>query len=405
MTATTRTRVAREAGRIRDLELTHAQARRLEVDGVGTCRPGATVDTFDVDVDNIAGVVTIGGLQLIITPKLPVGSLLWLWAYGNLGMKMLAAPAALDDSDITASVTQLFLDLVDKAIGPGLLQGYRDVDDTHVVLKGRVRLGDQLSRHMGVLHPLELTYQEYGVNIAENQLLRAALQALHRVIGLSSAGTLSKRRLHLLHRLTIMDKRFTGVTVVPAGAPLPHCSRNRLNQRYHQALDLAELVLSGSGVDSAAGHLAGRSFIIKVWDVFESAVTRAVRQALPTMTVRGQSSRSYVDGHPALQLRPDILIEDECGRTHAIADVKYKRAEPTRSDIHQMVTYATVYGLPAVDLIYPASNAEPTGTIEKMPIIGTGITVRIHRVDLTDPAAHFENHVADIADAIVGKHT
>ena len=66
-------------------------------------------------------------------------------------------------------------------VGSGLLQGYRTEEGSQLVMRGRLRESEQLRRRAGMAVPLELRYDEYDVDIAENRILRAAAERLLRV--------------------------------------------------------------------------------------------------------------------------------------------------------------------------------------------------------------------------------
>ena len=59
-----------------------------------------------------------------------------------------------------------------------MLQGSRTVEDALRIVRGPIRIGDQIARRPGFLVPLEVTYDEYTPNIAENQILRAAIRRM-----------------------------------------------------------------------------------------------------------------------------------------------------------------------------------------------------------------------------------
>lgn len=54
----------------------------------------------------------------------------------------------------------------------GLLQGYRVTEESSTVLRGRLREADQMRRRFGLAIPMEVRFDDYSADIAENQLLR-----------------------------------------------------------------------------------------------------------------------------------------------------------------------------------------------------------------------------------------
>src|SRR5690606_39820163 len=98
----------------------------------------------------------------------------------------------------------------ERALRQGLLQGYRTVDETSPVLRGRLREIDQMHRHRGQPWPLEIRHDEFTVDIPENQILRTAVQRLRRAPRVDA----DVRRL-----LRQLSARLFVARVVPPGLP------------------------------------------------------------------------------------------------------------------------------------------------------------------------------------------
>src|SRR5439155_20388855 len=93
-----------------------------------------------------------------------------------------------------------------------LLQGYRTVEETALVLRGRLREADQFRARPGIPLPVEIRHDDYTVDIPENQLLLAATLTLLRASGLPATTTRGLRQLRAAP---------AKVTPQPAAA-LPH---------------------------------------------------------------------------------------------------------------------------------------------------------------------------------------
>lgn len=88
---------------------------------------------------------------------------------------------------------------VDRALRQGLLQGYRVTEETSPVVRGRIREAEQMRRRFGATLPVEVTYDDFTTDIAENQILRAAVERLLRLPGVPDA--VRRRLLHQRARL------------------------------------------------------------------------------------------------------------------------------------------------------------------------------------------------------------
>lgn len=127
------------------------------------------------------GVVNIGGWQVVIEPKIDIDRLVFLMGYARNPTFWRDDRVRLDaESDLPEALAEAFLRLTKSAVGQGLLKGYRAVEESLPVLRGRIREADQLRRRWGRNLPLEVRYDEFTVDIPENQLLLAAVVRLLR---------------------------------------------------------------------------------------------------------------------------------------------------------------------------------------------------------------------------------
>ena len=91
-------------------------------------------------------------------------------------------------------------------------------------------------------------------------------------------------------RLLHLAARFDGSTRLLPGTPAPRWQPTRLNERYHAALGLAEVLLRHSSTRAAATGVEMSAFVVVMWKVFEDFVTAALPRRSPTAP--GTSSRS-----------------------------------------------------------------------------------------------------------------
>lgn len=129
----------------------------------------------------------------------------------------------------------------------------------------------QLSRHHGLALPLEIRHDEFTVDIAENQILRAATERMLAVPRLDNESARMLRRLL---------RSFGDVTPLWPGDPPPDWHPTRLNARYHTALRLAELILRATSFEHAVGTVAVNGFLLDMPKLFEDFVTVALREAI-----------------------------------------------------------------------------------------------------------------------------
>ena len=115
------------------------------------------------------------------------------------------------------------------------------VDERSPALRGRLRIADQIARTLPL--PLELTYDDYTVDVAENRMLRGAAELLLRF-----------PRVPKPPAMRLLRVRATLEEVTPARGPTRAPEITRLNERYAPALRLAELILSSASITTERGR-------------------------------------------------------------------------------------------------------------------------------------------------------
>jgi 5-methylcytosine-specific restriction enzyme subunit McrC len=378
----------REAESARAVPLTAEQARRLGASGVVEVRPGPGADTWLVGADRKVGAARIGDLELRIEPKVEVGQLLFLLGYardpGVWREELLGVPP---HRELIPALAATLCRQSERALRAGLLQGYRVIDESSAVLRGRLREADQLGRRFGLPHPLEIRHDEYTVDIAENRILATAATRMLRVPGVDPES----RRLLRHHANRLAD-----VTLLPSGAPVPTWQPTRLNARYHVALRLAELVLAGSSIDAGVGGVVSNGFLLDMWLVFEDFLSAALRRTLEARHGGAVTTQApdHLDRDGRVGLRPDILWR-RGGQAVAVVDAKYKAYNPA-GDVYQMLAYCTVYGLSRGHLVYVTGDHPPVRHLVR----NTDIEIVCHALDLSLPPPALLAAAEDLADDI-----
>lgn len=312
--------------------------------------------TWRVLTNGRVGSVRIGDVQIDVSPKDRVGltQLLFLLGYAKDPGFRDDDVVGTEDGDLWPALGFSLIRLVDRALGQGVLQGYRTVEESLRTIRGRVRFEDQTRVRPGLWVPIEVTYDDFTVDIPENQILRAAVRTMAGVPGLDD--TVRRRLLHL-------DARLEGVTVLPAGATTPPWRGSRLNERYQPALRLAEVVIRHAAAKAGReGELHVASFVVVMWKVFEDFVTTALQEALRTAPGRTEAQLpAYLTGsgdwrHGEIPMSVDVAHLDEHGHPQAIFDAKYSVASAdgryASANFYQMLAYCTALRVQHAWLIY-----------------------------------------------------
>jgi 5-methylcytosine-specific restriction enzyme subunit McrC len=383
-----------EVGRPVEVPLTLDQGRVLALSGVVTAAPSVyRTGWWTVGPTKKVGAVRIGDVVVRIRPKVPIPRLLFLLGYSVHGAAWQASSVELDEaSDLVPAIAEALGRQVSHAIGQGLLPGYVPVEESSLVLRGRLLESAQLARHHGLPLPLEIRHDEFTVDIPENQILRTACE---RMLHLPRVADGTRVRLRRVLR------EFGDVATIQRGDPIPSWQPSRLNARYHVALRLAELVLRATSVEHAAGAVAINGFLLDMPQLFEDFVTVALRESLEGSyggRVLGQARR-HLDVAGRVALRPDIVWQRH-GSTVAVIDAKYKAEKPSgypNADLYQLLAYCTVLGLRAGHLVYAAGNEDPARHVVR----GAGVEIICHALDLGKPPVELLAEVRELATRIV----
>ncbi len=301
------------------------------------------------------GVVQFEGLELRVIPKLvgeELGVLAMLdYARGyravqrNDGLRSLKA----EGSNFIDLIAWLLADECERIMRGGLLQDYVSRDEALPILRGRLRLLDQMRYRHGWVTPLECSYDDLLTDVTENRWLGAGLTVALRVC----RHEVVRRRVAILHGLFDEACRVSSFDLGDLGTFEYH----RRNEHYRAGHGWARLLLEGMAVSDlyAPGPSHSFAFLIDMDVVFEQFVTQLLRDefAGSDVRVRAQvqdSSLIFNDrtGRPYASLRPDVVLEREvAGVVRRLpVDAKYKLYDQRKvdgGDLYQTLLYGQAY--------------------------------------------------------------
>ncbi|MEW1778708.1 restriction endonuclease [Streptomyces sp. NPDC086777] len=360
-----------------------------DVPGRWSLRAGSKVGAVAVAVPGGDGPVTVR-----VAPKVSIARLFFLLGYSLApkGGWRDGEVELTEHRDLLPALAHAVERQIDRALRQGLLQGYRVTEETSLVVRGRIREAEQIRRRFGATLPVEVEYDEFTTDIAENRLLRAAVERLLRLPGVPHDV-----RRGLLHQRA----RLADVTVIVRGRPLPAWQPNRLNARYQHALRLARAVLENASVEHAPGGLHVDGFLFDMNKLFEDFVTVALREACRGL---GHSARlqdpHHLDEAAAIRMRPDFVLYEPGGAPCAVVDAKYKAEKRDGfpdADLYQMLAYCTALGLREGHLVYAKGNAPHAAHTVRH----AGIVIHQHALDLDQEPSGLLSDVEKVAARLV----
>jgi len=363
--------ILREGESARVVELSRTTAETLAAAGVAAVTPTMDPNRWEVAAGNQVGVARVGGLQVVIQPKIDINRLVFLMGYALRPDHWRGDLVSLDpELELPQALADAFLALARRALDQGLLKGYVTVDESLPVLRGRIRESEQLRRRFGRAVPLEVRYDEYSVDIPENQLLVAAVERLLRTPGVGAQHRGGLQRL----RVQLAD------VSQPVGGAVPRWNPSRLNARYVPALQLAELILAGRSFEQRVGGVTVTGYLLNMAKLFEDFVTVALQEAFRAYGGRSRLQyTTYLDEDESVPVKPDFVWVEQ-GAPRVVVDAKYKAEKPSgfpQADLYQMLAYCTVLGLPEGHLVYAKGYEEArTHAVRK-----AGVRILAHTLD------------------------
>jgi 5-methylcytosine-specific restriction enzyme subunit McrC len=349
-------------------------------------------DKYDLTPGSTVGVLEVGDLVIEVQPKLEFGHLMFVLSYAlapTFWQATRSVPFA-DATSLVEAIVPTFVHHLRRALAAGVLQGYREIEESAMFVRGRIRFGDQLKLGRAVPLPIEISYDDFTEDILENRLLKAAIKRLSRMTLRSERSRLALREFD-----TALDL-VRSVDFDSGHVPTVHYTR--VNWRYRHAVEMARLVLRRSSVELGPGRQNAVSFVINMNDAFENFVVVGLREALhlpPSVFPQQLSGRAlHLDRAGDIRLEPDLSWW-ESGRCVFVGDAKYKRLSVAgfkHPDIYQMLAYLTALGLNAGLLVYGAGvGAEPSHEI----VDGKHITVVA--LDLAKPSVEVLTQIERLA--------
>jgi 5-methylcytosine-specific restriction enzyme subunit McrC len=357
--------------------------------------------SFNVrSTENIVGYLRRGETSVIVSPsKCNASHVLFMMGYAeNPRMFQDGQVEFAEDCNLLEAFVTVFVRSATKAIERGMFRSYTAVEDDLTVVRGRIRMGEQMSRRFRLSPPIALSFDEFTVDNQENRLIRSAIEL---------ASKLPIRNPETTRGIQFLRAMFSDVSIVEFDRSwLPQPNWNRLNEHLEYAVSLARRIIQNSSISLEHGDSSSDEFIINMANVFEDFVVTAVREHLKLS--RSEMPRAneihpllYLDEGQLVRLKPDIS-RWEGSRCVAIGDVKYKPiadAGVIHADIYQLLAYAVANELPEASLIYAMPKSEQVGLklLNTHKIVGADARINVFALDLTTSPGEVLRQIAEFS--------
>lgn len=334
------------------------------------------------------GAVHAHGLDIVVTPKVSIPRLLFMIGYAlNPGFRPENIEGVQADG-LWGIVAETLCRHAERALLNGVLTGYATEHSTSTVIRGRIRVGDQITARPGRMLPVEISHDEYTMDIPENRILRAATR---RMLAVPRINEKVRRR------LGHVESQLLAISPLTPGAPVPRWRPSRLNARYQPALRIADLVLNTLSFEVGENGLSIATFIVNMEKVFEDFVTTALAEAWSTSPgyTRGQYA-AKLDIGGAISTRIDVVHLVD-GKPRFVVDAKYKRPSPNgnypNADLYQVLAYCTSLRVERGWLVYPSG----TGGVRARRVLNSPITITEYPLNLDVPPHELLEQIEELA--------
>jgi 5-methylcytosine-specific restriction enzyme subunit McrC len=333
---------------------------------------------YDLTPGSHIGVAEIPDLVVEVRPKIDFGHLMFVLSYA-LDPAFWQATRTLDFADarsLVEAILPTFVHHVRRALQHGVLRGYRQIDESAMFIRGRIRFGGQLKSGRAGPLPIEISYDDFTEDILEHRLIRAAIKRLSRLTLRSEQSRLALREFDTALEL-VSEVEFDSRHV-------PMVQYTRTNSHYRHAVELARWIIRRTSIELGSGKRNAVSFVVNMNEAFENFVVVALREALQlaasSFPQKLKGHRLSLDRAGLIGLEPDLSWWDG-GQCVFVGDAKYKRlsiAGFKHPDTYQMLAYLTALRLRSGLLVYAAGvGKEPSHEL----VDGKRITVA--SLDLT----------------------
>ncbi|MDP5276203.1 McrC family protein [Chengkuizengella axinellae] len=276
----------------------------------------------------------------------------------------------------------LYIQEVRNLVKKGLKSTYYSEESNSNLYKGKLVFNEHIKKNIVHKERFYVRFDEYGMNRAENRLIKATLLKLMKISS-SSENIKEIRRLLTSFELIITShnyvKDFNKVTI------------DRNTKDYKILIQWSKVFLLNKSFTTFSGNTTARALLFPMEKVFEAYVGRSLKKALSgTEWHVSLQDKGYYLFERQFALKPDIVLENQNSR-RIILDTKWKKIKNdsrsnygiAQSDMYQMYAYAKKYETNEIWLLYPHSD-EMIYTEDIQFKSNDNVVVRVFFIKLND---------------------
>ena len=353
----------------------------------------------EIKFASYCGVISLGDLSIEILPKIYGVEAGDSGSSRNALIRMLSKTRRLKLHEVSGakispqkhSLLDIFIlhfcDQLRIQLTRGMIRKYIRREKNLNVLRGKLRVDQQLKRNLVHKERLFCQYDELSADNAYNHVLKYVLGILLK----AATGN------RALQQVSELRARFEPVSDLTVNIPmLDSLTFDRLTERYEPVFNQCRYFLEGLYPDVVTGKKDCLSLLFDMNSLFEDYVASELRPAarIQNLRIREQSPRKYFatiesSGKSVFMMRPDISFVDKKNQAVMIADAKWKMLDEaekklgiSQADMYQMGSYASSYEVNSLALIYPMQ--EKLTKPVHMTLEGTKTRLLVQPVDISD---------------------
>lgn len=313
-------------------------------------------------------------LCIEVRPKFPISNLAHVLEAATYAPRMLlSSERSYEETPATSESVQDFLALnllrfISLIQERGWWKEYTQIVEIASSPRGRIDLSGTLQNcwSRGLRARIQNELFEHTLDVAQNRLLRHVLMTvLHARTRSGADPRITSELNRALRSLPSSVGRIRPGDVPECRNLISARDMPRSKSSYRRAIELCLLLLEHHGITHEVGSsdIVLGAAVIDLESVFERYIRRTLQRQCPSDIYVGdgnaEASRSLYDDRASPLAQPDLVVVSN-SKPVIIADVKYK-GSPNRTDVNQIVTYASVYRCPTVLTIYQSDRDSRSG--------------------------------------------
>lgn len=228
----------------------------------------------------------------------------------------------------------------------GLKNSYEQVCDNLNVLKGKLRVIDNIKRNRFSLNKFFCQYQRYTPNNAVNRVIKVTLEKLLNI----SKSFQNRDKIYRL--LDVFSQVETSANLDSDLIRTQHLDRTY--KEYLKVMMWSRLFLKNSSVTSTQGNVVNTSIMFPMEKVFEDYIAYLFKKYSKDYIITTQDRSIFLVTHRnrgKFRLRPDIVVANDDAPV-LIIDTKWKLLDAynnrdnygiSQSDMYQLYAYGKKY--------------------------------------------------------------